>query len=200
MNQKMNQEQNVELIKEMILRAKGNAVEDNGNFLLLWGHIYFIAPLMHFFVIKLAISDYITNTQIGIYTSVIYGVAFLIGVIGHVILLKKEKRVKRTTTYAELILNSTWYGFMGGIFIVNIVFSDYQMLIYPAIVLLYTFALYMTASIMKFKKLYISVAICVCCAILYKFIPNEYYPIPMAIVMLVGNVIPGYVLKFGSKN
>lgn len=192
--EKISQEQSVQLIKEMILQAKGNIANETGIYFLLWGYVIVIASILDF-VIKF------TNLEIN--TGYVWIISVLIGAVCHYIIGQKEKNNKTTTTHIDFISSRVWLGFIAGVLVIQVFFwisGDFDF-ITPSILFIYTFALYLTAVVCKFKQLYISVAICVCCLFSYLFISPIYHTIPMAIAMLSGNIIPGHLLNsYRKKN
>lgn len=197
MEPKFTQEQSIELIKVMIQQAKNNAKDRlNLTNLILWGYAIFTACLLHFVVQQLEVKELIT----GYYGGYIWGGIVIITFIITIVIILKGDKSKKVTTYTDTIVNNAWIGFGIGTTIIVIMLFGKANLYYPTIALLYAFPIYITSIAYKSKVLIISAIIIVACVISYKFIPHEsYYPIPMAIAMLCGNIIPGHIFKLSEK-
>lgn len=200
MEQKFNKEQSVELIKEMILQAKGNIAHGAGKYLILWGCIMFIGAIAQFILINMLIAD-AAYDKINLYSFLVWGVATVIAIIGHIILIRQDK-ITPVTTHIDFIVSRVWIGYAVFAALSGIImgFIGEPKVIIASILLLYTFALYLTAVICKFKQLYPLIIACLGCIFVLPFVDQLYYPLVMAFALICGSIIPGYLFKQYSKN
>lgn len=191
MEKKFTQEQSVELIKEMIQQAKGNAIEGmQTGVMMLWGYSIFIACVLNFTAWQLELYSYINY---------IWSSTIMISLLLMFIISRREKKVKIVTTYVDKIVDNVWLGY--GVGTILIVFLLPWNMYFPAITFIYAFAIYVMSVAYKSKALTISVFIIIGCIISYNIIPLAYYPVPMAISMLCGNIIPSHMLNsYHKKN
>ena len=195
MDNKLTEMDRLTLISDMIQQAKRDVVRDNGSSMLLWGYAIAIASLAQFFV---SLGDLIEPTAKGMIIGTVWGVILLLAVVGQLLISKRESRERAAKSHFDCIGNALWLAFGVGVLLTYCLFYDMSMMSYPIILLLYTFAMFMTAVIYKIKSLYISVAVCVVCVLSYPFVIGQesvFYPIPMAVAMVAGNIIPGHIAK-----
>lgn len=181
------------VINEMINTARGNLRKGAGKYFILWGYIVVITSLVHFFINKLNISNASQSGNIWL-------VSFVLGIIFSIIFIVRDRKTSIVQTYTDKIVGYTWVGFVFSIIFIGFFLNGkYGLFIYPAITFMYTFALYISGAAYKFKWMFIFVGISFVCTVLYKFIPTAYYPLPMAVAILGGNIISGHILNYKAK-
>lgn len=193
MENNFNEQESLRIISEMIFTARGNIRKGAGKHFLLWGYLIFLASIAHFVLINFTASGgegsgimWLGVTAIGILISVIIGI--------------RDHREPGAVTYIGSISLRIWGGFMVCLVTIMILLrGEAGWYTYPAITFIYTYALYISTALYKIKWIYISVAICMVCLLLYNAVPFSYYPLLMAVVMLVGNIFPGHYLNYKAK-
>lgn len=193
MENNLNEQESLRIISEMISTARGNMKKGAGKHFLLWGYLIFLASLAHFVMIHFTATRgegngilWLGVTVIGIFISVIMGF--------------RDHRKTGVVTYIESISLRIWAGFMVCLVAIMIMLKgEAGWYTYPAITFIYTYALYISTVVYKIRWMYISVAVCVVCLLLYNTVPFSYYPLLMALVMLVGNILPGHYLNYKAK-
>lgn len=193
MENNLNEQESLRIISEMISTAKGNMKKGVGKYFLLWGYLIFAASAAHFLMVNYTPFDerssgilWLGVTAIGILISVIMGI--------------RDQREPGVVTYIESISLRIWGGFMVCLVAIMILLrGEAGWYTYPAITFIYTYALYISTALYKIRWMYISVAICVVCLLLYNFVTFSYYPLLMALVVLVGNILPGHYLNYKGK-
>lgn len=185
-----NEQDSLRIISNMISEARGNLQRGAGKYLILWGYIVFLASVLHFAAIM-------KDLQYGAdMSNWIWLIATVIGAIITIVLIVKDRKQKLVSTYTDTITSSVWCAFGISAFTLAFLLSGKAgVYIYPAILFIYTFSLFISAKAYKFRWMYLPVVICITCVLSYKFIPFTYYPLPMAIAMLCGNIIPGHMLN-----
>ncbi len=199
MDKKLTEMDRVTLISDMIQQAKGEVIRDSGSSMLLWGYAVAIASMAQCFV---ALSDLIEPATKGMAIGTLWGVVLLLAVVGQVFISIRERREQSAKSHFDNIGNALWLGFGLSVVLTYCLFYDMPAMNSPIILLLYTFAMFMTAVVYKIKSLYISVAVCILCVLSYPFVIGQeyvFYPIPMAVAMIAGNIIPGHVAKINYK-
>ncbi|NLY24227.1 MAG: hypothetical protein GX042_04325 [Bacteroidales bacterium] len=193
MENKMNEQESLRIISEMISTARGNIRKGAGKGFLLWGYLIFAASAAHFVMLNYTTIDERKS-------SILWLGATAIGVIINVIMGIMDHRKPGVVTYIGSISLRIWVGFLVCLIAIMILLrGEAGWYTYPAITFIYTYALYISTALYKIRWMYISVSICVVCLLLYKFIPFSYYPLLMAMVMLVGNILPGHYLNYKGK-
>lgn len=194
MKKNLTHEESLTIIQEMIGTARGNLYVGGGNHFLLWGYLITLACLFHFCILMFVPdkANYIGYFWLG---------TTIIGFIISIYMGYRDRKKELVKTAAAALNNKIWMGF--GVSVVVILFSPIiqnNWLIYPTISMVYTYALFLSVAIYKFKKMNILVIICLICLLLYNFLPYIYYPLIMATIMFFGNIMPGHIIRSKSKN
>ncbi len=169
MEKTFNQEQSVELIKVMIQQAKGNVAKESGNYLLLWGHIYFLLAALHFITLQCVAGGYLTAAEGGLYTNISYKVGIFIGVLGHIILYKKESRSKTVVCYTDYMISANWAGVGVGILIILFTLNN-MMNISVHTICLYIWFIYVGSDIKVQEAICLNCYMCVLYSIIQIYI------------------------------
>lgn len=188
-NKKFDEQKNLDLITEMINRAKGN-VQSEYVFFLIWGWIVALASFLHYILIKFTNFEHPEWAWLLIFLGVIlsgwYG--FKIG---------KRKHVK---TYTDRIYGNIWLVFLINYFIVLFFMKDINYNVAPIILLLAGGSTYLSGIAIKFKPLiYGGIVLWVSAAICY-VVPREVQPLVEGVSVLIGYLVPGYMLKYKNRN
>lgn len=192
-NKNQEHEKELSLIFSMINTAKGNLNKGSGTMFILWGYLVCFTSLIHFFLIHFGEG---LKGQSGL----IWLPMMFIGALATIILVRKRRNVFITKTYIDSIVQKIWIGFMVGLVLIMILLSGkLGWYIYPSISFLYTFALYVSSATYRIQSMYIAVLLCLLCTLAYKFVAYDYYPLLMAVTMIVGNIVPGYYLNHKAK-
>jgi len=186
---KLDEEKNLDLIAEMISRAKGN-IQSEYIFFLIWGWVIALASFLHYSLIKF------TNFErpelawslivIGVILSAWYG--YKIG---------KRKRVK---TYADRIYGLIWLVFLINYFIVLFFMKDINYNVTPIILLMAGGSTFLSGIVIKFKPLIWGGIVLWISAIISFIVPGEMQLLIGGFSILIGYLIPGYMLKNKNKN
>jgi len=193
MEKEFNEKESLQLITGMIAAAKGNIKKGAGKNFLLWGYLICAASAAHFIIVNFATSQVVRTDLIWI------GVTIL-GIVISLIMGFRDHGKREVTTYVGSISLHIWSGFMVCLIAFLILAQgEAGWYTYSIITLLYTFALYISTAVLRLRWMYLSVAVCVICLLLYRVLPFNYYPLLMAVVMLAGNIIPGHFLNYKAK-
>ena len=189
MEKEFNEKESLQLITGMIAAAKGNIKKGAGKHFLLWGYLICAASIAHFVMI-----NFIPSTEK--FNDILWTSVTITGFLISLIMGFRDHGRREVTTYIGSISLHVWSGFMACLLTILILLpAETGWYSYPLITLLYTFALYVSTAVLRIRWIYLSVAVCVICLLLYRLMPLNYYPLLMAVVMLAGNIIPGHYLN-----
>jgi hypothetical protein len=180
----MTGEESLRIISEMLNKTRVNFRQ--GSFhLLLWGWLIVICSLTEFILDRLAglaHSYYAWFLVIpGVIVSMAYG--FFSG------------RKLKVHTYADSIWMWTWIGFLVAMIILFVIHSRSMETISPYILLLVGFPTFVSGFIIKFRPLIIG-GICFWFFALVVFFGGPTIgPLGVPVAMIIGYLIPGYMLK-----
>ena len=185
-NENFSKEEGFNIIAQMISRAK-NEYRDNGESWLLWGWLLFIASTASAILVHVDQAKYIHSVWN------VMGILVLIYFI-HEITKKKKARVK---TYVEEMLDKFGTGFF--LSLITIIVASAiagNGFAFGYYFILYAFWMYVYGSAIHFKPLIIGAFVNWAAAIII-FIINDfkYGMIVSAIAVLIGYLIPGYMLR-----
>ncbi|MCC8035960.1 MAG: hypothetical protein LIO77_08550 [Rikenellaceae bacterium] len=192
MEKMMTSQESLSLIVNMIEQAKGDFRKGGGKYFLLWGYVVALASILHFISVNIAVLDCI---DIYIWPGV------LLAGLGFTVYFKMRDRSRQSVkTYVGYMLGRIWAAFGIAVVLIYILLWNHNgLMIYPAISLIYTMALFLSASAFKLRWMYISVAVCVVCMVLYGFLSPVYQPLVMAAMITAGNIVPGHILNIKGR-
>ena len=180
----MTGEESLRIITEMINKTKVNI--NQGSFhLLFWGWLLIICSLSAWILEKFTGYShpyYVWFLVIpGAFVSMIYG--FVNG------------RKERVHTYADMLYMWTWIGFLLAAIVLFIVQAKNMEAITSYILLLAGFPTFLSGFIIKFRPLIIGGLCFWIMALLVNFAGPSLAPLGTPVAVLVGYLIPGYMLK-----
>ena len=180
----MTGEESLRIITEMINKTKVNI--NQGSFhLLFWGWLLIICGLSAWILEKYTGYShpyYVWFLVIpGAFVSMIYG--FVNG------------RKERVHTYADMLYMWTWIGFLLAAIVLFIVQAKNMQAITSYILLLAGFPTFMSGFIIKFRPLIVGGLFFWIIALLVNFAGPSLAPLGTPIAVLIGYLIPGYMLK-----
>ena len=176
--------ESLEIITRMIHQAKGNAQEGSFYF-LFWGWIAVIASLGHFYLEQF--TEFPHPYMV-----------WLIAIPGWIITMiygYKQSGKKRVKTYSDGLIMWTWISFLFSILVVIFAGSYLNFHITALILLFSGMATFITGLIIRFNPLVIGGSSFWIFAPMAIYLGVAYAPLVMAIAVIVGYLIPGYLLK-----
>ncbi len=186
-DQKITEHEGLQLIQQMIQVAKADNSE-NGDGWLIWGWLLFLASVSSAVLSYLKIIGYISWIWIGVLI-----VGMLLYTIFH-LLRKKPERVK---TYVQELLDRIGTGFFISLFtIVAAGFIINTSHGFGYYYILYAFWMYIHGSAIRFRPLIIGAFVNWIAAIaIFLLEDTGHIMVVSAIAVLVGYLIPGYMLQ-----
>ena len=180
----MTGEESLKIITDMINKTKFD-IRQGSFYLLFWGWLIFACALSDFLLLKFtAITRhyYVWFLVIpGVFVSMLYG------------FLKGRKATVRT--YTGTLYMWIWIGFLFTATVLFIIQSKRMDLVAPYILLMVGFPTFISGFLIRFRPLILG-AICFwILAIVIFFAGQSFYSLGTALAMLLGYLIPGYLLK-----
>lgn len=178
---KLTPQQSLALISDVISQTKEN-IKNHSFIFLLWGWTLTLASLARFFLE--------TQTDFEYYFlpfPILVGIAIIITIFHH--------RRKVSETYLNSFIKKLWMALAVG-FMVTVFVSVYQKVEpFTYTLILAAIGTSITGSTMKFKPFIIGGAFFLFFAICCVFIPDSYKALVHGIAIIIGYLIPGYLLK-----
>lgn len=184
-------EESLEVIQSMILKAK-NQFSENGKLYLLWGWVILFCSLGYF------ILDNILHYE----KPQLIWMATWIAVIYMFIYLRREGRRRIVKTYTDDLLGYVWMAFiilmlLGSFLVARI--PQFYLYNYQFVLLFYGIPTFLSGIILKFRPLIYGGIICWILAFLSIFVNFHYHPLMVALSVISAWIIPGYILKMKFK-
>lgn len=189
-NEKLEPQQSLQIIENMIKRAK-NSVSENGHLYLLWGWVIFACSLLHFIGIQF------TNWS----RPEIVWMLTLAAVVYQFIYLARTARKKVVNSYADDVLSAVWLVFVGCGLLTGFVTgrNGNWEIMYPLILMLYGMPTILSGIILRFKPLIVGGFVCWALSIAASFVPLLYNLLFIAVAVVAAWIIPGYLLRSKHK-
>jgi hypothetical protein len=188
-NKNLNELESLRLIESMIASAKTD-IHDNGFRYLLWGWLVFVASLSQY--ILLTVVKYPYHYMVWMLMPV---GGIISGIYGY-----RERKNAKVKTYIGEFLGYLWIAFCIALIIV-LVFSN--KIGYtnsnPLIMALYGIGTFVSGGILKFKPLIYGGICCFVLSAIAFIVPFEIQLLLLSVSVLLGYIIPGYMLKAQSK-
>jgi hypothetical protein len=175
--------ESLNLITDMISRAKGN-VQQNSFYFLFWGWIVFIANVGMFTLTSLHIKHPYSVWAITI-------PAWIISLYRGF----SQKNKQRVSSHFDSISGYLWLAF--GVCVFTIVAFGYKLnfQLNPLILIISSIPTFVSGVIIRFKPLMFGAVAFWFGGIVCFLLPVQYQPLIGALVILIGYLVPGYLLK-----
>jgi hypothetical protein len=185
----MNEKEALLVIEEMISKTKSE-IKDNGFYFLFWGWLVFIAALSNYFL--LVFTDFEMNAIPWMILMPFGGVVMVIFAI------RDRKKAPRVKTYIDDMVKYMIRAFSLSLFVVCLFMpmSGNFTAFYPTIMIIYATWLYVSGGILKSKALlWGGLLNWVLAAVCFIWTSLEVHLLLIAVAVLGGYIIPGYLLK-----
>jgi hypothetical protein len=181
-------EESLQIIDQMIQKAKAN-LHDSSFYFLLWGWIILVV------VVGQSLLQHFTNFEkpylvwlliiFGIMASAIYGI--------------RSGKKSKVMSHLDRLNFLNWMIFLGSYFIIIIFMKDFNYKISPIIFLLAGNATLMTGFLIKFRPLIIGGLVFWAGIFCQFLLPHQILEFVFPLVIIFGYLVPGYMLKFQHK-
>jgi len=181
--------QELHIVKEMIQKTKQKVV-DRGAFFLLWGGLVFLSSSATFVLTELGYKKLIWLPL---------AILMSIGLIASMFLMREYSKRARYTSFVAHSYNSVWLACGLAFFILTFVNSITSFFspeaTYPIISFIAGIGVFASGGIMEWTSLRIGGLFWWGGAVVMMLVPSEFHPLILAIVIIPGHLIPGYLLK-----
>ena len=179
----MSNQESLRIIQSMIESTKQD-LHDNGSWFLLWGWLVFLACAIHFILLQVNYDQ----PQIAWMLMPLGGlISFIKGM--------REEKSQKVKTYVDAFMKHVLVAFIVSLFIVLGFMPQLGLNTYPLIMMVYGFWLYISGGVINFRPLQIGGIINWVLAITAFFVGFEIQLALLAAAVLLGYIIPGYILK-----
>jgi len=191
--EKFTPEQSLELIGQMINKAK-NKFGENGHLYLLWGWAILACSLAQF------ILAYYVKWE---HHYLVWFLTWLVFIYQMIYLARKKKREK-VKTYTDDIIKIVWITFVVLMFLFGFLFGklmgeEYYKFFNPGILALYGMPTVLSGAILKFRPLVIGGIVCWILSIISTYIPFQYQLLLLSAAVIAAWIIPGYLMRIRFK-
>lgn len=180
---KFTEKESFDVIIGMIQAAKTN-LHDESFYFLLWGWLVFFASLTHFFLLK-------NNVE---FAPAVWMLMPLGGIITAVYSSRQKKNVK-VKTYVDEFMKYVLIAFLVSLGVVLFSMQKLGLNTYPMVLLVYGLWLFISGGAIKFNPLLVGGIINWIFAIASFFVSFDVQLLFLALAVLLGYIIPGYLLK-----
>ncbi len=179
----MTEQESLQVIQQMIQSAK-QEFHDKSFYYLLWGWLVFLASIGQFVLMSMDFA----------HPEIVWMLMPLGGVIT-MIYGRKEKRHEKVKTYFDEFNKHALVAFLVSLFIVLGSQQKLQINCYPMLIMVYGGWLYISGGALRFKALMVGGMINWILAVACFFVDFKIQLLLLAAAVLLGYIIPGYMLK-----
>lgn len=181
--EKFSNEDSLRIITSMIEATKKD-LRDNGFWYLFWGWLVFTACVLHFGLMKFGYDKpYLA------WLLMVFGGAYTF------IRGRKEEKEQQVRTYVDQFMSHVLMSFMFCMIIILFNGATLQLGTYPMIMMVYGMWLYISGGTLEFRPLVIGAYINWILSFVSFYIPFEYQLLTLAAAVLLGYIVPGYMLR-----
>ena len=189
----MTPEESIQFIRKSITNSRKN-LKENGFYYLFWGWLLTFASVTNYFLIRYLHAREMYE-QIFIASSIAWGIFVAVGFI--IMFFYKSKTGNRNLiiTHLDRVLTTLWLS-AGVIFVLIILFCYYdESYPTPYILAITGMATFISGMVVRFSPLIAGGVLFAVISIVSIFIPGLSQPLLVAIALVLGFLIPGYLLK-----
>ena len=179
----MNEQKSLQIIEEMIGKAK-NEYSENGFMYLLWGWLVLIASIGHYLLLQAGYP----------YPYATWALMPLGGILSAIYSIRLN-RVQRVKTYTDTVMQYTWTAFLVVLGIILFMMSRLQINTYPVIMALYGIPTFISGGVLKHKPLVIGGMLCWALSLASFFVPFDVQLLLLAAAVSGAYIVPGHLLR-----
>ncbi len=184
-------EESLQLISKTISSIKEDFKRDNYYF-VIWGWIISLASLSQFVMLRVLLSKH-SYEHINLYSWLIWGILIAAGVF--IVSLHRYKNAVEVKSYIGKFFYILWQ--CTGVAIILAVLISQKLHVYPNpfVLTIAGLATLISGRLIKFKPLIFGGIAFFIFAITASFFNNEYQLIFVTVAIIIGYLVPGYLLK-----
>jgi len=183
----LNEAQSFDIIQKMINTVKSE-IDDNSFYNLLWGWLVFAASLGHFLLLR---SGYA-------YPFITWALMPAGGIVTALYAAKHERQ-KKVRTYLDDLMKYVLIAFLVSLGLVLFFMSRLQLNTYPMVMMVYGIWLFISGGTIRFRPLMIGGIINWLLSIVAFFVSFEAQLLLLAVAVLSGYILPGYLFRAKYK-
>lgn len=198
MEKEINPEESLNIIRRSIENTRRN-LKGGSIYFLLWGWLSIAALLVQYFVLD-ALLKAEQYDRIFLYSSIIWAIALGIGFVAQSIVSRRADKKKYVRTFADRFLTVLWICAAFG-FVLMIVLS-YFLDIIPVTLILALAAIptLVTGFSLRYYPIVFGGMVFVAASLVSIFVPGMIQLIVIAAAIILGYLVPGYMLRFSKNN
>jgi hypothetical protein len=186
-------EESIQIIRKSIIISRKN-LKENAFYYLFWGWMFVFASLTNYFLIRFLHSRKMYD-QIFIASSIAWGIFVAVGFALIFIYLRKTRRQNSVRTHLDRIITILWLT-AGVVFVLIILFCyHYESYPTPYILSVTGMATFISGIVVRFKPLIAGGILFGVISVISIFVSPLSQLLLVAIALVLGFLIPGYLLK-----
>ncbi|HWB27477.1 MAG TPA: hypothetical protein VG738_18505 [Chitinophagaceae bacterium] len=192
-NDNLSPQESIRLIESMINQVKNSFGED-GHLYILWGWLILLCSIVEFIL-----YNFLHYEKHYIVWSVSW-VAFAY----QLYYFASSRKKRRVRTYTGYIIGYVWLTYVVLLFLIGyligrIANDTYFYHIFPILLALYGMPLFLSGIIIRFRPLVVGAVSCWVLSVITTFLPYQYQMLSLSAAMVVGWLIPGYLMRAKFK-
>ena len=187
-DKELSPQESLDLIQSMIGRAR-KRYTNNSFYFLLWGWIVMLGSFIHFYLLEFTDYPY----------PFIGWSLHIVGIVASIVKSVKNSKESVVSNYTDKVYGWLWLSL--GISMFTILFNAefFEWTVVPFILLLVSIGTFVSGAMMRFRPLQIGgVAFWLLCFVAFR-VPEAYQMLIMSVSMLIGYLIPGYIMNYNAK-
>lgn len=180
--------QQLQVIHQMITRAKGN-IRNSSFYILLWGWIVTAGSLGHYLLLEfsnLAHPEWAWAV-------------IIVGIIASIAKSIKDRQTSGVATYGGYLMAMIWVTFLINYFIILFFIAKINFYITPVVLVLTAGSVFLSGILLKFKPLKWGAGFIWVMGILAFMVSLPYQLLATSAAIVGGYLIPGYILKNSER-
>lgn len=181
-------QESLKIIEEMIQRTKAK-IHDSSFYFLFWGWVILSLSVAQ------SLIDHLTDYP---HPYIVWSLV-IVGVIVNIIYGSRHKAREKYLTHIDKVNIFIWISFMISYAIVIVFMNKVNYQLPPLIFLLAGNATFLTGLMIKFRPIIIGGIIFWISTIALFILPESYAEIISPVTLILGYLVPGYMLKYQKK-
>jgi len=183
----LSNQQRLEMISDMIHQAKSSVAKGGSKQILLWGWVIAIANFSHYALESLAIS------QAYLVWLIVFPVAIYSAVLG------ARRKSSTSMGHIDRMYGQVWLSVGVSIFITLILMKELNYFHNPIILSFAGVGMYVTGKLLRFRPIIMGSIVLWLCALLEWQLPIASHYLVSGIAIVLGYLIPGYLLQRSER-
>ena len=195
-NKEFTPEESLQLISQVIANTRNN-IKHTSFFFLFWGWIMTFSSLTCFFLIRYFVGIH-QYDHINMACWIAWSVPTAIGIAVQIYYLQKLGKTTRVRSQLSAIIRTLWYANFVALMIICYLCNRLNIYPTPLILVLTGLSTFLTGRIIDFKPLMYGGLVFAIAAILAVLVRGDYQLLIVAVAIVLGYLVPGYILKYGK--